>query len=125
MMPTATLAMGTMEGIGDDEADRAVSKSAKSRSSSVPAHKNRNTFSTPKPPSAPGKAGAVDEDDFQAAFENVKKVTIFSGRSLEDEVSKIHSVLNNSNHDNWKQRMENLSMVRSLLVAGADQYDEL
>ena len=75
--------------------------------------------------SAPGKAGAVDEDDFQAAFENVKKVTIFSGRSLEDEVSKIHSVLNNSTHDNWKQRMENLSMVRSLLVAGADQYDEL
>ena len=62
----------------------------------------------------------MDEDDFQAAFENVKKVTIFSGRSLEDEVSKIHSVLNNSTHDNWKQRMENLSMVRSLLVAGAD-----
>ena len=67
----------------------------------------------------------MDEDDFHAAFENVKKVTIFSGRSLEDEVSKIHSVLNNSTHDNWKLRMENLSMVRSLIVAGADQYDEL
>ena len=39
-------------GAGDDEADRSSgSKSAKSRSSSVPAHKNRNTFSTPKPPS--------------------------------------------------------------------------
>ena len=38
-------------GIGDDDTDRGVTKSAKSRSSSVPAHKNRNTFSTPKPPS--------------------------------------------------------------------------
>jgi len=57
MMPTATLAMGTMEGAGDDEADRSSgSKSAKSRSSSVPAHKNRNTFSTPKPPSADGRS---------------------------------------------------------------------
>ena len=36
---------------GDDDTDRGVMKSAKSRSSSVPAHKNRNTFSTPKPPS--------------------------------------------------------------------------
>ena len=36
---------------GEDDTDRGVMKSAKSRSSSVPAHKNRNTFSTPKPPS--------------------------------------------------------------------------
>ena len=36
---------------GDDDTDRGVMKSAKSRSSSVPAHKNRSTFSTPKPPS--------------------------------------------------------------------------
>jgi len=147
MMPTATLAMGTMEGAGDDEADRSSgSKSAKSRSSSVPAHKNRNTFSTPKPPSADGRgmsgtvrrqpsvrygsstgsgqAGAVDEDYFQSAFENVKKVTIFSGRSLEDEISKVYTVLNNSQAD-WKLRVDNLMMVRSLMVAGAGQYDEI
>ena len=65
-----------------------------------------------------GQAGAVDEDYFQSAFENVKKVTIFSGRSLEDEINKIHSVLNNSQAD-WKLRVDNLMMVRSLLVAGA------
>lgn len=47
----------------------------------------------------------------------MKKVTIFSGRALEDELSKIHTVLNNSQAD-WKQRVENLSMVRALLVAG-------
>ena len=64
-----------------------------------------------------GSAGAVDEDSFLEAFENVKKVTIFSGRALEDELSKIHTVLNNSQAD-WKQRVENLSLVRALLVAG-------
>ena len=59
----------------------------------------------------------MDEDSFLEAFENVKKVTIFSGRALEDELSKIHTVLNNSQAD-WKQRVENLSMVRALLKAG-------
>merc|ERR1719474_466227 len=109
-----------MEGAGDDETDRSSGiKSAKSRSSSVPAHKNRNTFSTPKPPSgSSAAAGAVDEDYFQSAFENVKKVTIFSGRSLEDEISKVYTVLNNSQAD-WKLRVDNLMMVRSLMVAGA------
>ena len=43
--------MSPVAGIGEDDTDRGVTKSAKSRSSSVPAHKNRNTFSTPKPPS--------------------------------------------------------------------------
>ena len=66
----------------------------------------------------------MDEEYFQAAYENVKKVTIFSGRSLEDEMTKIHSVLNNSSAD-WKLQVDNLMMVRSLLVAGADQYDEI
>ena len=59
----------------------------------------------------------MDEESFLEAFENVKKVTIFSGRALEDELSKIHTVLNNSQAD-WKQRVENLSMVRALLKAG-------
>ena len=43
---------------------------------------------------------------------------------MEDEFSKIHTVLNNSQAD-WKLRVDNLMMVRSLLVAGASQYDEL
>ena len=66
----------------------------------------------------------MDEDYFQSAFENVKKVTIFSGRSLEDEISKVYTVLNNSQAD-WKLRVDNLMMVRSLMVAGAGQYDEI
>jgi len=150
MMPTATLAIGTIEGRAEDETDGrpgAKSASAKSRSSSVPANRDRKTFATPKPPSADGRglsaavrrhpsvrygssssgggqAGAVDEESFLAAFEDVKKVTIFSGRALEEELNKIHTVLNNDKAD-WKQRMEALSMVRAWIVAGAGQFDEL
>ena len=58
-----------------------------------------------------------------AAFEDVKKVTIFSGRALEEEMSKIHTVLNNDKAD-WKQRIENLSMVRAWIIAGAGQFEE-
>lgn len=127
MMPTATLAVGTIEGRADDETDGrtgAKSASAKSRSSSVPANRDRKTFATPKPPSGGAGAGAVDEESFLAAFEDVKKVTIFSGRALEEELNKIHAVLNNDKTD-WKQRIEQLSMVRAWIVAGAGQFEEL
>ena len=59
-----------------------------------------------------------------AAFEDVKKVTIFSGRALEEELSKIHTVLNNDKAD-WKQRIEALSMIRAWIVARAAQFEEL
>ena len=62
-----------------------------------------------------GSAGAVDEDSFLEAFENVKKVTIFSGRALEDELSKIHTVLNNSQAD-WKQRVHEPLLKISLMI---------
>jgi len=148
MMPTATLAVGTIEGRTEDDTDGrngGKSASSKNRSSSVPANRDRKTFIAPKPPSADGRglssavrrhpsvrygttgggqAGAVDEDSFLAAFEDVKKVTIFSGRALEEELSKIHTVLNNDKAD-WKQRIEALSMIRAWIVAGAAQFEEL
>jgi len=147
MMPTATLAVGTTEGRDGDERDgRDSAKSSKSsRSSSVPA-RERKTFATPKPPSAEGRtggsgvrrapsvrhsgtggaAGAVDEESFISSFEDCKKVTIFSGRGLEEELSKVHATLSTTGGSgDWKQRIEALAMVRSLLIAGAGQFEEL
>lgn len=46
--------------IADDETDRASTRSSKSRSSSVPAHKGRNAFSTPKPPAGKNDCNVVD-----------------------------------------------------------------
>ena len=53
-------------------------------------------------------------------------MTIFSGRGLEEELSKVHSTLSTTGGSgDWKQRIEALQMVRSLLIAGAGQFEEL
>merc|ERR1719412_1555767 len=147
MMPTA---MGTPaldgNGAGDDETDRLSSKS-KSRSSSVPAGARRQVFQVPKAPSdgrtsvssttstgvrrnpsvrmgsSSGQAGAVDEESFIQAFEDVKKINIFNGRGVTEELNKIKDTLTKTSND-WKVRMETCSVMRALLLAGAAQYDE-
>ena len=69
-------------------------------------------------------------------------MTIFSGRGLEEELSKVHATLSTTGGSgDWKQRIEvvfdimkqiskplyaqALQMVRSLLIAGAGQFEEL
>nr|XP_023659612.1 CLIP-associating protein 2 isoform X8 [Paramormyrops kingsleyae] len=67
-------------------------------------------------------AGAVDEDDFQKAFTDVPTVQIYSSRDLEDNLNKIREILSDDKHD-WDHRTNALKKVRSLLVAGATDYD--
>ncbi len=50
-------------------------------------------------------------------------MNVYSGRCVEDEIRKIHTTLSNSAAD-WKARIEALSMLRSLILAGASSYDE-
>nr|XP_056713903.1 CLIP-associating protein 2 isoform X23 [Euleptes europaea] len=69
-----------------------------------------------------GGAGAVDEDDFTKAFTDVPPVQIYSSRELEETLNKIREILSDDKHD-WDQRAVALKKVRSLLVAGAAQYD--
>ncbi|XP_064362539.1 CLIP-associating protein 2 isoform X10 [Dromaius novaehollandiae] len=69
-----------------------------------------------------GGAGAVDEDDFIKAFTDVPTVQIYSSRELEETLNKIREILSDDKHD-WDQRTNALRKVRSLLVAGAAQYD--
>uniref|UniRef100_A0ABM5GQM5 CLIP-associating protein 2 isoform X22 n=1 Tax=Pogona vitticeps TaxID=103695 RepID=A0ABM5GQM5_9SAUR len=69
-----------------------------------------------------GGAGAVDEDDFIKAFTDVPTVQIYSSRELEETLNKIREILSDDKHD-WDQRANALKKVRSLLVAGAAQYD--
>ncbi|XP_037980086.1 CLIP-associating protein 2 isoform X24 [Motacilla alba alba] len=69
-----------------------------------------------------GGAGAVDEDDFIRAFTDVPTVQIYSSRELEETLNKIREILSDDKHD-WDQRTNALKKVRSLLVAGAAQYD--
>ncbi|XP_064193979.1 CLIP-associating protein 2-like isoform X25 [Anguilla rostrata] len=67
-------------------------------------------------------AGAIDEEDFIKAFTDVPTVQIYSSRDLEDNLNKIREVLSDDKHD-WDQRAIALKKVRSLLVAGAADYD--
>ncbi|XP_073786791.1 CLIP-associating protein 2 isoform X20 [Danio rerio] len=67
-------------------------------------------------------AGAVDEEDFIKAFTDVPTVQIYSTRDLEDNLNKIREVLSDDKHD-WDHRANALKKIRSLLVAGATDYD--
>nr|XP_023682725.1 CLIP-associating protein 1 [Paramormyrops kingsleyae] len=77
-------------------------------------------------PKAPGKegasAGAVDEEDFMRAFEDVPTVQIYSNRELEESINKIREVLSDDKHD-WEQRVSALKKVRSLVLAGAAEHE--
>ncbi|XP_058646915.1 CLIP-associating protein 1 isoform X3 [Onychostoma macrolepis] len=110
----------------EDSVDGGRSSSSSKAASSV-----RRTGSMRRPSSASstkssGKessgAGAVDEEDFIRAFEDVPTVQIYSARELEDSMNKIREILSNDKHD-WEQRVVALKKVRSLLLAGASDYD--
>uniref|UniRef100_A0A8C1RN96 Cytoplasmic linker associated protein 1 n=1 Tax=Cyprinus carpio TaxID=7962 RepID=A0A8C1RN96_CYPCA len=103
----------------------------RSSSSSKGASSVQRTGSVRRPSSASstkssGKessgAGAVDEEDFIRAFEDVPAVQIYSARELEDSMNKIREILSDDKHD-WEQRVAALKKVRSLLLAGASDYD--
>ncbi|KAH1185012.1 hypothetical protein KIL84_012953 [Mauremys mutica] len=67
-------------------------------------------------------AGAVDEEDFIKAFEDVPTVQIYSSRDLEESINKIREILSDDKHD-WEQRVSALKRIRSLLLAGAAEHD--
>ncbi|XP_030628908.1 CLIP-associating protein 1-A-like isoform X2 [Chanos chanos] len=109
----------------DDSVDGGRSSSSKGASSS------RRTGSMRRPSSASstkstGKegssAGAVDEEDFIRAFEDVPAIQIYSSRELEDSLNKIREVLSDDKQD-WELRVAALKKVRSLLLAGATEHE--
>ncbi|XP_028427797.1 CLIP-associating protein 1 isoform X9 [Perca flavescens] len=67
-------------------------------------------------------AGAVDEEDFIQAFEDVPTVQIYSNREVEEAMTKIRDVLSDDKRD-WELRVAALKKVRSLLLAGAVEFD--
>ncbi|XP_051283581.1 CLIP-associating protein 1 isoform X4 [Dicentrarchus labrax] len=67
-------------------------------------------------------AGAVDEEDFIQAFEDVPTVQIYSNREVEEAMTKIRDVLSDDKKD-WELRVAALKKVRSLLLAGAAEFD--
>ncbi|XP_047211075.1 CLIP-associating protein 1-B-like isoform X9 [Girardinichthys multiradiatus] len=67
-------------------------------------------------------AGAVDEEDFIQAFQDVPTVQIYSNREVEEAMTKIRDVLSDDKKD-WELRVAALKKLRSLLLAGAAEFD--
>ncbi|XP_073995349.1 CLIP-associating protein isoform X12 [Rhodnius prolixus] len=115
--------------LDEDEPDRSVPSSASKRSPSVRRNASISsaTKSLPQTPAtgsgAATQAGAVDEEGFVKAFESVPPVQIFSARDLEENLNKIRQIIADTNQD-WNKRVDAIKKIRSLLIAGANSYDE-
>uniref|UniRef100_A0A8C2UTS0 CLIP-associating protein 1 n=1 Tax=Chinchilla lanigera TaxID=34839 RepID=A0A8C2UTS0_CHILA len=117
----------------EDSVDGNRPSSASSTSSKAPASSRRkiamgttrrlgsSTLGS-KSSAAKEGAGAVDEEDFIKAFDDVPVVQIYSSRDLEESINKIREILSDDKHD-WEQRVNALKKIRSLLLAGAAEYD--
>ncbi|XP_036278175.1 CLIP-associating protein 1 isoform X3 [Pipistrellus kuhlii] len=117
----------------EDSVDGNRPSSASSTSSKAPPTSRRNagmgttrrlgSSALGSKSSAPKEgAGAVDEEDFIKAFDDVPAVQIYSSRDLEESINKIREILSDDKHD-WEQRVNALKKIRSLLLAGAAEYD--
>ncbi|XP_060481370.2 CLIP-associating protein 1 isoform X26 [Panthera onca] len=117
----------------EDSVDGNRPSSASSTSSKAPPSSRRNvgmgttrrlgsSSLGSKSSAAKEGAGAVDEEDFIKAFDDVPVVQIYSSRDLEESINKIREILSDDKHD-WEQRVNALKKIRSLLLAGAAEYD--
>ncbi|KAK7899130.1 hypothetical protein WMY93_019983 [Mugilogobius chulae] len=112
----------------DDSVDGSRASSAQAFKVPKVPKKPAESSSARRPSATGGKlvskesAGAVDEEDFIRAFTDVPTVQIYSTRDLEDNLNKIREICSDDKHD-WDQRANALKKIRSLLVAGAANYD--
>ncbi|XP_016410192.1 CLIP-associating protein 1-like isoform X7 [Sinocyclocheilus rhinocerous] len=115
----------------EDSVDGGRSSSSSSSKGFSNSRRGGSMVSMRRPSSASGSrapvkdsvsAGAVDEEDFIKAFEDVPAVQIYSSKELEDSLNKIREVLSDDKQD-WEHRVTALKKVRSLLLAGATEHE--
>ncbi|XP_075676762.1 CLIP-associating protein isoform X3 [Dermatophagoides pteronyssinus] len=105
----------------NDEVDFKKVNSFKRATSAPPV--KRNAILNKLPPSNSKSSGAADEEMFMNAFEDVSRIQIFSVKDLEQELNRIRDTCSNPNTE-WEKRIECLRKFRSLLIAGAADYEE-
>ncbi|KAK5620464.1 CLIP-associating protein 1 [Crenichthys baileyi] len=110
----------------EDDGGRSSSSSSKAptggRRTVISSVRRPSSASSTKPTGKEAGAGAVDEEDFIKAFEDVPSIQIYSNREMEDQLTKIREVLSDDKHD-WEHRVVALKKVRSLILAGATDYE--
>ncbi|XP_014477153.1 PREDICTED: CLIP-associating protein 1 isoform X2 [Dinoponera quadriceps] len=113
------LAMSSDVGKDNDEPDRAV-KSAPVKRLNMPP--KRGQFGPAKTLSTLAQAGAVDEECFITAFEDVPTVTLYSAKDLEEQMKIIKDTVGDDKKD-WKQRMDSMKKLRAIVLAGGTNYE--
>ncbi|XP_075926480.1 CLIP-associating protein 1-B isoform X20 [Petromyzon marinus] len=104
-------------------AKRVPTNTAGASASAAPSRRPTLPTAVVRPTSAAtAGAGAVDEEDFTRCIEDVTPAQIFSTRDLEESLAKVREVLADDKHD-WEQRVTALKKLRSLVIAGATEYD--
>lgn len=64
---------------------------------------------------AGGDAGAVTWEVFEASFEVVPQLNIFSAKDMEDNLKAMNVIIGNKNMD-WEKRVDALRKIRALLM---------
>ncbi|XP_058794027.1 CLIP-associating protein 1-A isoform X3 [Phymastichus coffea] len=133
-----------------DEPDRAIRSAPIKRTASLLQQQKKSQFGPAKAPPVPpaqfgnhpaglvrapsikrnpsvkaastGQAGAVDEETFLTAFEDVPPVKLFSAKDLEDQMKAIKDTVGDDKKD-WKQRTDSLKKLRGIIIAGGMNYD--
>ncbi|CAL7941325.1 unnamed protein product [Xylocopa violacea] len=114
------LAMSSDVGKGTDETDRAVKSAHVKRITAPP---KRGQFGPAKTTSsALGQAGAVDEETFLTAFEDVPSVNLYSPKDLEEQMKVIRDNVGDDKKD-WKQRTDSMKKLRAIIIAGGMNYE--
>ncbi|KAG7210104.1 hypothetical protein KM043_011669 [Ampulex compressa] len=72
--------------------------------------------------STSGQAGAVDEETFLTAFEDVPSVNLFSAKDLEEQMKTIKDTVGDDKKD-WKQRTDSMKKLRAIVIAGGPNYE--
>ncbi|XP_012239580.1 CLIP-associating protein 1-A isoform X3 [Bombus impatiens] len=145
------LAMSSDVGKTTDETDRAIKSAPVKRlaAAAAAAPPKRGQFGPAKAPSSalaqpgnkssmvprattvkrnvsvkptPGQAGAVDEETFLTAFEDVPSVNLFSAKDLEEQMKIIRENVGDDKKD-WKQRTESMKKLRAIVIAGGTNYE--
>ncbi|XP_055860575.1 CLIP-associating protein 1-like isoform X6 [Biomphalaria glabrata] len=132
MLPTADVAPSRSSSHNDEPefdfikptSGKPVQRKHSSASSGGPRRISSSTSETKRKRSASaGGSGAVDEELFIKSFEDVSPVKIFSSRDVQEQMMKIKDALNDVNLT-WEKRIDHIKLLRSLLMAGAADYDD-
>ncbi|CAG0914035.1 unnamed protein product [Notodromas monacha] len=97
-----------------------VTASSGTGNASRPLSRSGSVRKTPGAASAAQAAasGAIDEEQFMTMFEDVPKVKIYSGKDVDDVMTRIRETVGNTSND-WDKRIEGLRQLRAVLLEGA------